>query len=179
MSGHVSLAGPPGCRVESRTSAVLASKGYVCPVGQLQDRRLVLTEPLRNAEHMHVAQRQGGLVELPWGKKNKRPHVIHFLREHLQFRCRLTRRPRPTRLASRQTNLAKAQARRSKFAGDTWDRPSKCGDSFSSRDKQKCVRCSETHVECGVDVSSVPEGRLEVVQSFFFVIRDAERRIAP
>ena len=79
---------------------------------------------------MHMAQRQGGLVELPWGKKNTPTRYTLFegssrlLREHLQFRCRLTRRPRPTRLASRQTNLAKAQARRSKFAGDTWDRPS-------------------------------------------------------
>ena len=49
MSGYVSLAALPGCRVESRTSAVLASRGCVCPVGQLQDRRLVLTE-LRTAE---------------------------------------------------------------------------------------------------------------------------------
>ena len=89
MSGHVSLATPPGCRVESRTSAILASRGYVCPVGQLQDRRLVLTEPLRNAEYMHVAQRQGGLVELPWGKKNTRLHVIPFLRVPAGF-CRST-----------------------------------------------------------------------------------------
>ena len=90
MSGHISLAAPPGCRVESWTSAVLASRGCVCPVGQLQDRRLVLTEPLR------TAQRQGGFDGLPWGKKNKRLHVIPFfqassrlLREHLQIRRRL------------------------------------------------------------------------------------------
>ena len=138
------------------------AEGTVCPVGQLQDRRLVLTKPLRNAEYMHVAQRQGGLVELPWGKKNIRPHVIPFLRVPAGF-CGSTfsfavaspdvRGPHV--LASRQTNLAKAQARRSKFAGDTWDKPLECvnqsGDSFSSRHKQKCVRCSATHVECGVD----------------------------
>ena len=51
MSGHVSLAAPPGCRMESGTSAVLASRGCICPVGQLQERRLVLAEPLRTAEN--------------------------------------------------------------------------------------------------------------------------------
>ena len=47
MLGHVSLAAPHGCRVESQTTAVLASRGCVCPVGQLEDRRLVPTEPPR------------------------------------------------------------------------------------------------------------------------------------
>ena len=50
MLGHVSLAAPHGCRVESRTAAVLASRWCVCPVGQLEDRRLVPTEPPRAAE---------------------------------------------------------------------------------------------------------------------------------
>ena len=58
--------------------------------------------------------------------------------------------------ANRQTNLAKAEARRSKSAADTWDRPSSAvnqsSNSFSSRHKQGCVRCSATHVEYGVGV---------------------------
>ena len=50
MLGHVSLLAPHGCRVESQTAAVLASRRCVCPVGQLEDRRLVPTEPPRAAE---------------------------------------------------------------------------------------------------------------------------------
>ena len=153
MSGHISLAAPPGCRVESWTSTVLASRPCVCPVGHLQDRRLVLTEPLR------TAQRQGGFDGLPWGKKNTRLHVKPFfqgssrlLREHLQIRRRLHQTSAAH--TSGPVPVDRPTLRRHKLS--QLDRPSSAvnqsGDSFSSRHKQRCVRCSATHVECGAGV---------------------------
>ena len=78
---------------------------------------------------LHVAQKQGGFVELPWGKKNIRLHALpsRLLREHLQFRRRLYQTCAAHMSgpgASRQTNLAKVRACRSKSAADTEDRPS-------------------------------------------------------
>ena len=144
--------------MESWTSAVLASKGCVCPVGQLQDRRLVLTEP-------HELPRDKEVRWAALGQEKHTPACKTLFPGFQQASAgALSDSPSPApdvrgphvwSGASRQTNLAKAQLSQQvccRHFGQALERCQPIWPQLFITSQQKCVRCSATHVECGVGV---------------------------